>query len=141
MDKNKNGIGHLLAMLPPWLLSGLTAAAICWLTLSPDPLGDVKPELFPGADKVVHAVMFGGLELMLVVDMMRRRGWRRVSRGFLLFSGLGTSLFGVIIEILQRWMNLGRSFDIIDIVADVSGVAAVILLCIIFRVYAVSDHR
>ena len=28
----------------------------------PDPLGDDAPTLFPGADKVVHAIMFGFLD-------------------------------------------------------------------------------
>ena len=76
MDKAR----RIIEKLPSWLLTAVTVAAILWLTLVPRPLGDMKPELFPGADKVVHAIMFGGLALMILTDCSRSRGYLHTLR-------------------------------------------------------------
>ncbi len=73
--------------LPPWILSILTVALILWLTLAPDPLGDDSPRLFPGADKVAHAIMFGFLTVVQLLDRQRRQEWKRLdSRRILHFA-------------------------------------------------------
>lgn len=52
----------------------MVLAVILWLTLAPQPLPDAGGSWldFPGADKVVHALMFGALALVLAVDLSGR---------------------------------------------------------------------
>lgn len=128
-----DNIKRLLAQLPPWLLTALCTAAILWLTLAPDPVGDMHVPLFPGADKVVHAVMFGGLTAMLALDYTRRRHWRGVGVTRLALYALGASLLGVAVEFAQRDMHLGRSFDIADIAADCTGALIAASLCLLAK--------
>ena len=127
-----NRAKRLLENLPPWLLSALTACAIMWLTLSPRPLGDIEPELFPGADKLAHAVMFGGITLTLLLDRMRSYGWQRPSGRFVAGCWLAATLFGVLIEVAQKFSGFGRSFEINDIIADSAGALAVAAFWFIF---------
>ncbi|MDE7114969.1 MAG: VanZ family protein, partial [Muribaculaceae bacterium] len=110
----------------------VTVAVILWLTLVPRPLGDMKPELFPGADKVVHAIMFGGLALMILTDCSRSRGWHRLSLLSVITAAAVSTLFGIVIELLQREMDLGRSYDFYDILADAAGAVTAALLWYLF---------
>lgn len=117
-----------LSGLPSWLLTALTVLLIMWLTLSPDPLGPEPPKLFPGADKIVHALMFGFLTAMVCLDKERKNGWSQLSARFLLIAAISSALFGAIIEVAQFTMNLGRGFENGDIIADTVGAMLVALL-------------
>lgn len=110
-----------ISQLPAWIFTLITLLAILWLTLAPKPLGEEPPSLFPGADKVVHAIMFGGLTLMLLLDRQRKRGWNRASTSYYLICATLSSILGIIIEYLQDKMGLGRGFDSMDMVADIAG--------------------
>ena len=110
-----------LEKLPPWILTAVTTAVILWLTLSPKPLGDVSPMLFPGFDKVAHALMFGFLTMIVLLDRCRYIGWKRLKWGFIIIAVAAVCLLGVMIEFLQKDMELGRSFEVGDIIADSSG--------------------
>lgn len=110
-----------MAKVPTGLLSGITLALILWFTLAPHPTGELEIPLFPGADKIIHAIMFGFLTFVVLVETMKYLKWRAVP-----LSGIGVVAFicagiGVIVEILQRAMGLGRSFEILDILADSAG--------------------
>lgn len=128
MDKAR----RIIEKLPPWILTALTTLAILWLTLAPRPLGDMKPELFPGADKVVHAIMFGGLALVIYIDRSRSKGWNILSAAYVISAMLAVMLFGAVIEFVQEMMGSGRSFDVNDIWADISGAALTALLWLVF---------
>lgn len=110
-----------LSQLPAWIFTLITLLAILWLTLAPKPLGEEPPSFFPGADKVVHAIMFGGLTLVLLLDRQRKRGWKQVNIIYYLICATLSSILGIIIEYLQDNMELGRGFDFLDIVADIAG--------------------
>lgn len=117
MDKIRN----LLSRFPGWLFTVLTILIILWLTLMPDPLGDDAPSLFPGADKLVHAIMFGFLTTMIMLDRQRRNRWKELGGKFIIASALISSLFGILIEVLQLEMDMGRGFEVADMVADAGG--------------------
>lgn len=102
--------------IPPFLPTILVAIAIGYLTLWPDPLGDIPPRLFPHADKVVHALMFGGLAAAIVFDRCRRRA--AANRSTAISSALISLAAGIVVELLQATMDLGRSADWLDVVAD-----------------------
>ncbi len=119
---------NFLQSLPPAALSAVCTIAILWLTLAPKPLGDTDLPLFPGADKICHAIMFGGLEWCLLLDRQRRHDWKRPSVTFMICTAVPVALFGWLIEILQSRMQVGRSYDAFDILADALGVVIFLLL-------------
>lgn len=113
---------RIYELIPRWVPTGAVSASIMYLTLVPRPLPDDMPELFPGADKVVHALMFGALAGAIVLD--RRRGsdslrWGRVA----LWSAVIASAAGGVIELLQGAMGMGREGDWMDFIADIIGAA------------------
>lgn len=115
-------VAKWLRWCPRWGVSASVVALILWLTLAPDPVGDADLPLFPGADKIVHAVMFGFLTLTLWFDSGRGKPlWRPAQPAVaMLFAG-GSALFGLLIEWLQLHMDMGRSFEWWDAGADASG--------------------
>ena len=73
-----------------------------------------KVPLFPGADKVVHAAMY----FMFAVILLWAFHGRKISRwklyGFIIS-------WGIIMEIVQNLMDLGRHFSLLDILANITG--------------------
>lgn len=124
MDK----LRHALSRFPRWIFTILTVLLILWLTLMPDPLGDTTPTLFPGADKVVHAIMFGFLTTMILLDHQRNISWRPVSSGYITGAAIVSSLMGILVEVLQLKMDMGRGFEPADMVADILG-AVICAVC------------
>lgn len=117
MERLRNWIGKV----PVGILSGVTLLVILWLTLAPHPTGDLKLPLFPGADKVVHALMFGFLVIMILLDIMKKRSWKLVPLVVIGVVSILCALLGIGIEVAQRAMGLGRSFETLDILADTGG--------------------
>jgi VanZ family protein len=74
-----------------------------------------------GIDKVVHAILFGGIVLLggfnLYIRRNEKQKWQQIIVLLTLFSvGLGIGL-----EFLQRDYIPNRSFDVYDIMADSAG--------------------
>lgn len=130
-----NKVKRLIRDLPPWLFTIVTALLILWLTLVPRPLGDLNPPLFPGADKIVHAIMFGALTGSLIIDKERCRGWKRCSLAYIVFAVCVGALSGIVIEYVQDAMHLGRSFDELDMLADCVGSVLTGVLWYLIRLY------
>ena len=112
---------------PAWMLTAVITAAILWLTLARTPLPETDLPIFPGADKVVHAIMFGSLAIAIWLDWhatIRRAltPWQNAA------CALISILLGGAIEIAQGAMANGRSADIWDFVADSIGAILAILL-------------
>ena len=108
-------------MLPAWIMSEITLVIILWLTLAPDPLGKEEIPIFPGADKIVHGLMFGFLTFVILLDWARGRDFASVRGPVCLAAALFSTAVGTGIEFLQRSMHMGRSFEIWDMVADAIG--------------------
>ncbi len=124
MNRIKRGI----SALPAWILTIVVSLGILWLTLAPRPLGEVEIEApFQNADKVCHGIMFAVLTLVASVDCARGRSFRKLPWYECLFIALLASLSGVVIEYAQREMELGRSFDYYDMLADAIGAYSVAL--------------
>ena len=116
-------IKAFLDKLPQWTLSVVCFLAICWLTLAPQPLPDNDIPLFPGADKIAHGIMFGGFTLCIIIDGLRRKGWPTFPENIeiLFYSPDIPSAVGIITEFLQGEMHAGRTFELWDMVADITG--------------------
>lgn len=105
-------------------------AAILWLTLAPKPIPDNDMHLFPGADKVVHALMFGVLNAVLIFDFRRRRpreGHVVTCKEVVIITIVST-IFAALDEWAQGAMALGRTAELLDFAADFMGILLAALL-------------
>ena len=107
--------------VPTGLLSGITLALILWLTLAPHPTGDLDLPLFPGADKIVHVVMFGFLTFMVLLEFMKHRKWTVLPLPFIGAVAFTCAVLGIGIELIQKAMGMGRSLEVLDMLADAAG--------------------
>ncbi len=107
--------------LPSWTFTIIVLCLILWLTLAPNPLGETDFPMFPGADKVVHFLMFGGLALTGLFDWSRTHGWRSIPAVWAWCIGLASAVIGIDIEFAQDGMGLGRTLELGDMAADTIG--------------------
>jgi VanZ family protein len=76
----------------------------------------IKLEIPPGvsiSDKLIHILVFFGFALLLDLAISRQPFW--------LWKGLPLLFYGIGIEVLQYFTPF-RSFSILDMVADFSGI-------------------
>lgn len=111
---------NILYKIPQWVLTVSMVALVSFLTLDSEPLCGVHIALFPGADKVVHGLMFFAIAFSLHFDISRK-GKRKFF--ITLVNIIAVSLFGGLIEIFQDAMGVGRSADFYDFIADTIGAA------------------
>lgn len=112
--------------------SALTLAAVLWLTLASQPLPDLDVPSFEGLDKIVHAVMMGGLTGALMFDYHRRGRWnlrknntgsqRKLTPGVVVVICLCVAVFSAVDEWAQGALGMGRSSDFYDWIADMVGI-------------------
>lgn len=107
-----------LRRLPPWLFTAVVTAAVLWLTLAPEPLGEDNIPPLPGIDKFAHFMMFGGLSVAVCTDWWLRH---RLTLTAMLVAAVAVSLFGGGIELVQDGMGVGRGAEWVDWIADVCG--------------------
>lgn len=125
-------IVRIINLMPRLACSSLTVALILWLTLAPRPVGEMDVPLFPGADKLVHAVMFGFLAWMLYIDLGKtHRSVPSATDTFL--CAAASAIFGATTELLQNIMEAGRSMEGADWVADTLGAAIACAAILILR--------
>lgn len=106
-----------------WLPSAIVIAVILYATLFPDPAGADMFPLIPHIDKLIHAIMFGGLAGALAFDYERTGSRQRPEPRVMLICCGASLAFGGGIELLQGAMGLGRGADWWDFAADTVGVA------------------
>jgi VanZ family protein len=92
--------------------------------LPPNDLPDIP--LFPGADKIVHTCMYLGLAWLACWSMHAevKRKWYYI---IILFS----ISWGIMMEIFQFLMHLGRAFEFYDIVSNSIGTLIGVLIYIL----------
>jgi len=98
---------------------------ILWLSLdsSPPQMGGLL-----AYDKLLHGLAYGMLAWLLAWVMVYRRSG--LNRQAWWQAWILTSLFGGVLEILQRVMQNGRTAEWGDLLADAS---AALIVCVIFR--------
>lgn len=125
-------IWRLIDWMPRTACSLLTLALILWLTLAPHPVGDNDLPLFPGADKLVHAIMFGFLSWMFCIDVCKMRQ-RPPGVCAIAVCAVSAGVIGAIIEFGQQFMGLGRSMENADLIADIAGALLAFLIILATR--------
>lgn len=123
MRQLKKGMVWWRSTIPAFTLTAATLAAILWLTLARTPLPETDLPTFPGADKLVHAVMFGTLTVIACWDWYASRR-RALCNWQISLCAIVAIALGGGIEIEQGAMGNGRSADILDFVADTIGALA-----------------
>lgn len=118
---NATKFEKIISYIPQWLPTIVVLIVILWLTLAPHPLGEVKISFFPGFDKVAHGLMFAGLTFATLFDAARFHGLHYLRLPLVAMIALVCGAIGVGIEYLQIWMNIGRSKEFLDMVADFTG--------------------
>ena len=114
--------------------SAVTVAVVLWLTLAPQPLPDLDVPSFEGLDKVVHAIMMGGLTGALMFDRRRCGRWNlrksdagsqhKLTPRVVFVICLCVAVFSAVDEWAQGALDIGRSSDAYDLIADVVGIVA-----------------
>lgn len=121
-----------IGKIPRWLLSALTAAAIVYATLAPHPVGADELPMFPGADKVVHFIMFATLTAALIFDLWRTK--KATTAGWIIIRAAVASVaFGAVDELMQKYLTSARTGDLLDWLADIAGTLAALLIFSIWQ--------
>lgn len=120
------------AFVKAWWPSALTLGVVLYATLWPDPELPEGIEYFPGFDKLIHAVMMGGLYGAFLFDIARKE--RReapacfkanggISRRQRIFLAVLVMMFCVVDELFQAEFTATRSAEALDLLADWLGIA------------------
>ena len=70
-------------------------------------------------DKIVHLAMYFVLMISLGPSMIPQFDSKKLSR---IYLPLSVFLYSVLLEVLQNFLALGRSFEVLDIIANFIGV-------------------
>ena len=101
------------------------------LTLMP---GKEIPELsgisIPHLDKLVHVVLFGGLTLFFCLPYVKTSLPFQKKRNLFIRISLSIILWGLIIEVIQKYFIPDRGFEWLDVVADTVGVLIAYWICL-----------
>ena len=127
-------VGIILNLWPKrWIATALVLLLILYLTLVPRPLPNTNIEI-PGLDKLAHAIMFGVLAFVTSIDMARRNrnDIRTLSNSTIIYISVIVAFVGLLIEILQQLMQLGRGGDLLDFIADIIGVIIASIITVNF---------
>lgn len=103
-----------------WWPSFLTFAVVVYATIFPHPVGADELALFPGYDKLIHAIIMGGMASAVMFDY--RRGGRILSKRVVIFVALCTAVFAFVDEWIQHIVSPNRIYDIWDILAGIGGI-------------------
>ena len=112
---------YVIDFIKKWFLTIIALIVFAWLTLAPDPLPDNDVGMwFEGVDKVVHGLMLWGVTCAVTFDYIRsnRRVTLRVAA--IMFAWL--IALSAADELAQSAMNIGRTGDALDLIADLIGI-------------------
>lgn len=99
--------------------------------MSAKDIPDLKIQIIPHQDKMIHFVMYFVLTLLLLRGTGSNHSISRKKNLKLAILGYCIGL-GIFLEILQKCFDLGRNFDTFDVLANVTGV---FIAVIIYRIY------
>lgn len=112
-----------LKAIPTGIPSLLALALLSYLSLAPDPFDVNEIPMFAGADKLVHIIMYCGTTLAFLFDYTKHRLPHHTKLNIELALTATAMVIGIVMEILQLVMRMGRSFDFHDMAANCIGAA------------------
>ena len=84
-----------------------------------------------GIDKIAHITLFGGIVFFWGVYWVSRPGTREGWRKLMILITLLSIVLGVVLEFLQLYYIPGRTFDLVDMLADAIGALMAYALLVI----------
>lgn len=108
---------RIVRYYPLTLLVLIAVTTLCLMPINDPPLKDV-----PLIDKWTHMVLFGGICLVLYVELCLNRCRH------LWLAAFGAALYGGLIELMQKYLTTCRSGEWMDFVADAIGAAIVYVI-------------
>jgi hypothetical protein len=106
----------------------LAVAFVCLI-----PLGGTHAPRVPYVDKYIHVFLFASLTFIWARGFNKQNAILFLQQNAKKSAALFCFSYGVLIEILQELMQLGRAFELLDIAADALGVVLSILLLKVLR--------
>ena len=103
--------------------TAITLAVIVYATISEDPTLDLDLPLIPHLDKLIHAIMFGGLAGSAFFDLQRSNRSRRRGAAAMGLICLCVAVLGALDEVAQATLTAERAGDFYDWLADCTGIA------------------
>ena len=91
---------------------------ILFLSLYPFKVKEDSIQLWQHTDKIVHFLMYVLLTYLVLLNVKPKKCLVKES----IFVVLSCILYGIVIEVIQEVMKLGRSFDFFDVLANSAGV-------------------
>jgi VanZ family protein len=82
----------------------------------------------PHLDKLIHATMMGGMVGAIAFDYKRADRSRMLTFRFMALLAVSICLFGALDEIAQVTLTTNRSGDWFDLLADIVGAWAAVIL-------------
>lgn len=118
----------------------IVVAVIIYATWIPRPIPTQSLPMIPHIDKLLHAVMFGGLAGALMFDYHRvciNAGRRPLTWKVVFTMAAIAAAFGLFDEIVQGWLKNGRPSEMLDWAADCVGVIVAVFTAppIIVRIF------
>lgn len=86
----------------------------------PSTFNKLRLEDLLGYDKPIHAFLFGFEAWLLIKASLPRKSKLSQNR-LIIISCLASAVYGVFIELLQKWVFTGRSYDYFDMLANLIG--------------------
>lgn len=83
-----------------------------------------------GFDKIVHTVLFGGLTLLFCFPYFKAHFTLQQKINFFIRISLASIVWGITVEIIQKYFIPGRDFDLLDWAADSIGVLVALWISI-----------
>lgn len=111
-----------------YLLLAVWAVIILVLCgLPPQDVEKMKLFNFPQLDKFVHMALYLGFGLFVMAVLTLHKRLRGTKTIYLIAIAI-CALYGWIIELLQRYLFVGRSYELLDLLADIIGAVLGVLL-------------
>lgn len=111
-----------------WALALLVGYAIVLLVLSLISIGGFQPIGTSFDDKINH---FGAYFLLtlLIFNYFNTSGYK----SGLLYAFIIASFYGVLMEVLQKYLTSQRMFDVYDMIANCFGALIAVIFVVFFR--------
>ncbi|MEH6682470.1 MAG: VanZ family protein [Sediminicola sp.] len=75
----------------------------------------------PNLDKIVHFVFYSGMAFLCILALRERSHRAFPIRRALLLGFCFAVIYGIIIEVFQKWFTVDRQGDILDVAANTFG--------------------
>lgn len=111
----------MIRFIRKYPLSLLVIAAILFLSLFNPPKTKLDSVTF--IDKIAHVCMYGGLELVIWFEYLRRHTQLDKTR-IIVLGIIAPIMLGGLMELAQMTLTTNRSGEWVDLIADAAGVIA-----------------